>query len=61
MDYVEKTCIAAIVIIVLVAALAGYQVGRESIRKEAILQGHAHYYYDYEGTAKFKWTECIHF
>ncbi len=61
MDYVEKTCVAAIAIIVMVAALVGYEIGRDSIRKEAILLGHAHYSYDHEGSAKFKWSECIQF
>jgi len=61
MDNVEKACVAAIVIIVLVAALAGYEVGRNSIRKEAILLGHAHYSYTHDGSAKFKWSECIQF
>lgn len=59
MDNVEKICVAAIVVIVLVAALAGYAVGQNNIQKEAILLGHAHYAYNSEGAPLFKWNECI--
>ncbi len=59
MDNVEKICVAAIVVIVLVAALAGYAVGQNNVQKEAILLGHAHYAYKSDGAPVFKWNECI--
>jgi hypothetical protein len=61
MDNFEKACVVAIATIVLVAAFTGYVMGRDSIRKEAILLGHAHYSYNHEGSVKFKWSECIQF
>jgi hypothetical protein len=38
-----------------------HEAGKNSMRKEALLQGHAHHAYDSDGLAHFKWSECIHF
>jgi hypothetical protein len=39
----------------------GYAMGKNNVRQEAFLNGHAVYVYDSEGTPIFKWSECIQF
>ena len=60
MDTFEKVYLGvAIAVVVLLTGLIGLETGRNIIRKEALLLGHAHYAYDSNGVAIFKWSECI--
>ena len=59
MNTTEKVLMVAIAIFV--SAMLGYAVGKNNVRQEAFLNGHAVYVYDSEGTPIFKWNECIQF
>lgn len=49
--------IGAILIVVVVIASDPVEDGREQIRREAVLKGHAEYTYDKDGAPVFTWKE----
>jgi hypothetical protein len=59
MNSTEKVLI--FVISIFASAVLGYAMGKNNVRQEAFLNGHAVYVYDSEGTPIFKWSECIQF
>ena len=62
MNTTDKIFIAlAIAVLTGLTGVMSYSIGQNSIRKEALLLGHAHYAYDSNGAPVFKWSECIQF
>jgi hypothetical protein len=58
MDNTDKALLAiAFGLGVLVAFVLGHEIGKNGVRKEALLIGHAQYVADSDGNAKFTWKK----
>jgi hypothetical protein len=58
MDNTDKALLAlAFGLGILVAFVIGHETGKNGVRKEALLIGHAQYIADSDGTAKFTWSK----
>ena len=58
MDNTDKALLAlAFGLTAMLAFALGNEIGRNSVRKEALLIGHAQYVADSDGNAKFTWNK----
>ena len=58
MDTTDKALLAiGATLFALILALLGHEIGRKSVRKEALLLGHAHYVTDNDGDPQFTWKK----
>jgi hypothetical protein len=58
MDNTDKALLTiAFCLGVFIAFVLGLEIGKNNVRKEALLIGHAQYIADSDGNAKFTWTK----
>jgi hypothetical protein len=58
----DKFLLALVIVAhIFFASVIGYELGKRSMRQEALLNGHAVYIYSSDGMPNFKWNECIQF
>ena len=58
MDSTDKALLAvAFGLTALLSFILGHEIGRNGVRKEALLIGHAQYIADSNGDAKFTWNK----
>ena len=58
MDTIDRVLLAiGTALLALVLALLGFEIGRKSVRKEALFLGHAHYVSDNDGDPQFTWKK----
>lgn len=58
MDTTDKVLLAiGATLFALILALLGHEIGQKSVRKEALLLGHAQYVTDNDGNPQFTWKK----